>query len=267
MATDFLSYFNQDNTGQKKIDTNSLTVNSNTVQRINFSLADPTNAANIAAVTASNALKVDISATAANGTPVSTNVTQFGGNAVATGIGASGVGIPRVTVSNDSALASTIATGSAVPASGDFVVVRAATANPSNATGGNAVGLMADKVGRLVVTEGHVRDLVAVQSTTISASAAETTIVSAVGAGVFADLTGLVITNSGTAVCTWTLKDSTAGTTRGIFDMSATQGANPLVLTFNPPLPQATANNNWTLTCSTATSTGAHIMAVYVKNT
>lgn len=35
----------------------------------------------------------------------STNVTQFGSNAVATGTGASGVGIPRVTISNDSSLA------------------------------------------------------------------------------------------------------------------------------------------------------------------
>lgn len=32
----------------------------------------------------------------------STNITQFGGNSVATGTGAGGVGIPRVTVSNDS---------------------------------------------------------------------------------------------------------------------------------------------------------------------
>jgi len=35
----------------------------------------------------------------------STNVTQFGGNAVATGTGGGGVGIPRVTISNDSSLA------------------------------------------------------------------------------------------------------------------------------------------------------------------
>jgi hypothetical protein len=35
----------------------------------------------------------------------STDVTRFGGNAVATGTGASGVGIPRVTISNDSSLA------------------------------------------------------------------------------------------------------------------------------------------------------------------
>lgn len=34
-----------------------------------------------------------------------TNVTQFGGSAIATGVGASGVGIPRVTLANDSVLA------------------------------------------------------------------------------------------------------------------------------------------------------------------
>jgi hypothetical protein len=37
----------------------------------------------------------------------STNVTQFGSNNVATGVGASGVGIPRVTVANDSNVLST----------------------------------------------------------------------------------------------------------------------------------------------------------------
>lgn len=39
-----------------------------------------------------------------NGTPLVDNITQFGGNAVVTGIGVSGVGIPRVTVSNDSSI-------------------------------------------------------------------------------------------------------------------------------------------------------------------
>ena len=41
----------------------------------------------------------------ANATPWNANVAQFGGNAVVTGTGASGVGIPRVTISNDSSLA------------------------------------------------------------------------------------------------------------------------------------------------------------------
>jgi hypothetical protein len=37
-----------------------------------------------------------------SGAPWSENITQFGGNAVATGTGISGVGVPRVTVANDS---------------------------------------------------------------------------------------------------------------------------------------------------------------------
>lgn len=37
-----------------------------------------------------------------SGVPIPGNITQFGGNAISTGTGASGTGIPRVTVSNDS---------------------------------------------------------------------------------------------------------------------------------------------------------------------
>jgi hypothetical protein len=55
------------------------------------------NGATEASVTGANALKVDGSAVTQPA-----NITQFGGNNVATGAGASGVGIPRVTVSNDS---------------------------------------------------------------------------------------------------------------------------------------------------------------------
>ncbi len=51
-------------------------------------------------MTTSGALRVD-----ASGSTEGVNVTQFGGNNVVTGTGASGVGIPRVTISNDSALA------------------------------------------------------------------------------------------------------------------------------------------------------------------
>ncbi|CAM6000300.1 unnamed protein product [Sphagnum balticum] len=43
----------------------------------------------------------------ANSTPWNQNVSQFGGTAISTGIGASGSGIPRVTVSNDSNILAT----------------------------------------------------------------------------------------------------------------------------------------------------------------
>lgn len=159
------------------------------------------------------------------------------------------------------------ATAAAVPANALYLGVRAITANPTNSTGGNLVGAIADKAGRLVTTPGHVRDLVGTQTTTISASAAETTIITAGAAGVFNDISALIITWSGTAVATWSLRDATAGTVRAVFDSPATVGTAPLILHFPVPLPQTTAASNWTLTASTATSTGAHIYAVYLKNT
>jgi hypothetical protein len=51
-------------------------------------------------IASGTAIKVDPS-----GGTTAANITQFGGNNVVTGTGASGVGIPRVTVANDSSLA------------------------------------------------------------------------------------------------------------------------------------------------------------------
>jgi hypothetical protein len=150
-----------------------------------------------------------------------------------------------------------------VPASA--VLGRAAITNPTDATDGNTIQLMVDKAGRVVTANGHVRDLVAAQTTTIAASSAETTIITAAGAGVFADLAFLAITMGTTpTACTATLKDATAGTTRGVFDLPATTGQG-VVLPFPIPIPQATANNNWTITLSSASPT-VHINAVYIKN-
>jgi hypothetical protein len=164
--------------------------------------------------------------------------------------------------------ASIAATGAAVPSTADAIAGRAATANPANATGGNLTSVMVDKAGRVVVTEGHVRELVATQQTTISASTSETTIVTAGAAGVFNDIAQLIITTPNAAAATLTLKDATGGTTRGIFNYpnAASAPSTPLVLTFNPPLPQAVAANNWTLTASANAGT-VQITAVYVKNT
>jgi hypothetical protein len=158
-------------------------------------------------------------------------------------------------------------TGSAVPASGVFTTGRAATANPANATGGNAVGVMADKAGRFVVTEGNVRELIGVQTTTISASTSETTIVTAGGAGVFNDISQINITTTNTAAAVLTLKDSTGGTTRAVWNFPATAAnpINPFSVSYPIPMPQATANANWTLTCSV--NAGNFIVnVVYVKN-
>lgn len=127
-------------------------------------------------ITASNAMKVDGSAvtqpvsgtiTANQGTsPWVTNITQFGSSAVVTGTGASGAGIPRVTVANDS----NIIVSQATAANLNATVVGTATDNTTNSTAklpvmaakantsapswtdGNMVPLSTDTSGNLRVT-------------------------------------------------------------------------------------------------------------------
>jgi hypothetical protein len=158
------------------------------------------------------------------------------------------------------------ATGAAVPANAFLTGARAATANPANATGGNMVSVLADKAGRLVVTNAHVRDLVGHQQAAVAATA-ETTIVTAGGAGVFNDLVQFIITTAGLAAQTITIKDATAGTTRFVLNYpnAAVAPGSPLVFNFDPPIPQATANANWTVTQSLATA--CNYTARFVKNT
>ena len=78
------------------------------------------------------------------------NVAQFGGSAVATGTGASGAGIPRVTVANDSSLLGTKTNNAAVPGATNFGVLPIlATAGVQTWTEGNLVAGSSDLSGRL----------------------------------------------------------------------------------------------------------------------
>ena len=124
---------------------------------------------------------------------------------------------------------------------------------------------MADKAGRQVVTPVQVRELVAVQQTAV-AVATEATIVTAGGAGVFNDISQLIITTAGAAAQTITIKDATAGTTRMVLNYpnAAVAPGAPLVINFNPPIPQAAAAANWTVTQSLATA--CNYTVVFAKN-
>jgi hypothetical protein len=110
------------------------------------------------------------------------------------------------------------------------------------------------------------------QVTTI-ASSAETTIVTAGTAGVNNALTGLIISTSGTMVAgTVTIKDSTGGTTRILFDYPVFSTAAGLVIPFSfffpkdQPLFQAAPATNWTATCSAGSGTlSYHITAFYIE--
>lgn len=101
------------------------------------------------------------------------------------------------------------------------------------------------------------------QSTTITSSTAETTIVSAV-ASTFCDLYHLDIWNTSLLTATsLAIRDSTGGTVLATYDLPANRFIS---LDFDPPWAQTTANNNWTADCGTSTN-AIVINALFVKNT
>lgn len=137
---------------------------------------------------------------------------------------------------------------------------RAATANPTAVTDGQASNVMTDKVGRQVVVQGHVREQVDRKATTITSSTSVTTVVAAGGSGVFTDITSLIIMNSSATATLVTLSD---GTVSYVYYLGAGSG---FTMPFNPPLPATTANTAWTLTCGTSVAS-VYCNVVYVDNT
>lgn len=138
----------------------------------------------------------------------------------------------------------------------------ARTANPTAVTDGQRVDATFDKLGKQVVV-GSIRALKGVQQTTITSSTSETTIVTAI-ASTFADLYGLIITNTSATVTKVTIKDATAGTTRAVLEVPPTD-TRGFMLPESGAIPQAVVNNNWTATCGTSVAS-IEITALYVQN-
>ena len=131
---------------------------------------------------------------------------------------------------------------------------------PTSVADGDAVRLQADDQGRLVVT-GSPRDLKA-KRTVLLASAAENTLVSAAGAGVFWDLASITMSNDTAAQRQVIIRDSSAGTP--VLRMMLDSSAGGAQLNFTQPVPQETANNAWTVELDTDVS-AVSIMAVFVQ--
>jgi hypothetical protein len=206
----------------------------------------------------------------------SVNVAQINGVTPLMGNGTTGTGSQRVTIASDNTaftvnaaqsgawtLGSSTATGSAVPANAFYEGGIAKTALPTAATDGNLTGAMVDKFGRQVCLIGSIRDLTGTQTTTISASTAETTIVTQ-AASIFNDLVMLIVSNTSAATNTRIdFRDTTAGTV--LFSLFSVGGAAPVGFALPVPIPQTTVNTNWTAQCATST-TDIRIYAVFVKN-
>jgi hypothetical protein len=125
---------------------------------------------------------------------------------------------------------------------------RAATGNRTGVSDGDVVHAMHDPQGKQIVVPA-IRGLKAIQTTTITSSTSETTIVTAGAAGVFKDLYSLIISNTSATACNVTIKDATSGTTRFIVPVPAAS-----MVGFNrdagSAVIQAAAASNWTATCS-----------------
>lgn len=156
------------------------------------------------------------------------------------------------------------ATGSAVPANAYYKAGLAKTALPSAASDGNLTGAMMDKFGRQVVLLGTIRDLIGTQTTTISASTSETTIVTA-AASIFNDLAMLIVSNTSASTNTRIdFRDTTGGSV--LFSLQSNGGQPPVGFSIpGMPIPQTTVNTNWTAQCATST-TDIRVYAVFAKN-
>lgn len=154
------------------------------------------------------------------------------------------------------------ASGSSLTASPQTKGGLAKTTNPTAVADAQVVNSLHDKLGKQVVT-GSIRDLKANQVTTITASTAETTIVTSV-ASVFLDMYGLIITNTSATAVNVAIKDATAGTTRFNFAVPAgdTRG---FMLPEGGAIKQTAVTNNWTATVS-ASVTSVIITALTVQN-
>lgn len=156
---------------------------------------------------------------------------------------------------------SSTATGSAVPANAFYQGLNAQTALPTAAAAGNLTGETGDKFGRQVILNNAMRDIMGTQTTTISASTSETTIVTA-AASTFNDLVSIFISNTSATAARVDIRDTTGGSV--IFQLYIPAG-DMRGLSLTTPWPQTTVNTNWTAQ-SSASVTDLRISALFIKN-
>lgn len=142
----------------------------------------------------------------------------------------------------------------------------ARTTNPTAVSDGQRVGASFDKLGKQVVV-GSVRELKGKQTTIITSSTSETTIVTAGAAGVFNDVYKLIIANTSATATEVTIRDTTTGTGNSLEPFYVPAGdTRGFTLAESGANPQTTAASNWTAQCGTSVAS-IKITAHYIKNT
>lgn len=122
----------------------------------------------------------------------------------------------------------------------------ARTTNPTAVADGDAVRGMADDLGRQVITLHAPRDLVVDNHLTSLSASTTQTLLTAGAAGVFRDLTSIVLSNFSSTVANVIIFDgAVGGTERFRFDLAADGGG--AVINFTVPFKQASAATPWAI--------------------
>lgn len=160
------------------------------------------------------------------------------------------------------AVGGVVAAGVAVSANPLPTGAKAVTAPPTAVSTGQSVHAQANIYGELIVRHS-LREMKSRQATTITASTAETTIVTA-DATYKLDLYGLILTNTSGTLTKVTITDATGAGTPFVYEVPAGETRGFMLPTCDA-LRQAAANTNWTATCGTSI-TSLEITALFVKN-
>lgn len=195
----------------------------------------------------------------------SVNITTVGGTAASVGCGVADAGTLRVSQATDCNVQVVGNVASDGVDSGNPVKIGTIgrTTLPTAVADGDRINTMGNKYGELTTIHA-IREMRANQVTTITASTAETTIVTAV-ASFNLDLYGLIVTNTSATAVNVAIKDATAGTTRLNIAVPANE-TRGYMLPASDGIKQATANNNWTATVS-ASVTSVIITALTKQTT
>ena len=116
------------------------------------------------------------------------------------------------------------------------------TTNPTAVADGDRVDSIFDKVGRQIMTLHAPRELTITNTINLTTTS-ETTLLATGGAGVFHDLTMLVISNANNISTRVDIRDDTSGTVILPIEIASKGGA---VIPFHTPLAQTAVNDNWT---------------------
>lgn len=166
------------------------------------------------------------------------------------------------TFATQAAAAGVAAHGAAVSGNPILNGAEARTTNPTAVTSGQVARTIADKLGRLLSGGWAPRELRPTNAITLT-STTETTLLAAGGAGIFRDLTALILTNTSATGVRVDFRDATAGAVR--FSVYVPPTDTRGVSLGGVAIPQTTANNNWTAQLSAAV-TDVRIYAIGVED-